>query len=1196
MVVDTEQEYKVIIDFVGEHFDIDDFNVDLDESILSKWELGGITDPIGQVTSWFYEKISTALTALGNSITTFVSNLIEPIRNTVDTILSIVSSIESNITGLTNEIINSFETTISNLTNTISSVFNTIEIAITNISTSILSIRTYVINAIENAVNEIQYSISAISSSITSITSYVSEIENTIINTVESLENSLVNIVSEIRSIVEPLYAFITTFESKIAEIISNSIESLVSYLSNVSKNISLTLTNISTTFTEFIVKIRTVIANSLKEYSGAITSLIDNIRNSVTNTYIKLKTYFGNFIVDILESMNEVKTALMGFVNPMVEIKFVFANLYELLSSFVNSIKNSMIQYFESLPEYVSNIANSLKSISEIPSEIAKAISNIKGEFTIAQSFVRDTIEYVEKDAENVITFVRSEFASIRTGIVNSLSNVITFVNNVESDIRKVMSKLIENFTNILTNSLTTVVSSIFESYLEFEYFKTIVSNSKSIMSKLIEAILSFLIIESMSELINEEVISLEIFGLGGQIRSKIGKAIEKIPESFRKAIVKIAEEISFAWLFWAIEPFKYQYYKFAREIYPVEIPSVHELTEITRRQLVTNDFEAYYENMINSLEYRGYQDWTIKAWTNLVSNKAYVMVKDRFGKERKFPTSILYEIPSISELCRMMVKDLFNPENPLPEFERAMLMHGVIPDIAKMYYLLHFRYPPLDTLFKFVCRASAGFAWVTEKPTKYEDLGYEGKSPAGLNNTDWRKAVDTLNKYVEFIIPYSKWHDYSPFSWIKGFTADRLIVVDMMARLPDKIDSRWMFKWSIIDDTMMYRLILSEGYHPNFVKNIAIAEMLNVIGESRTQVRSGLLEMYRTGLIDDKTLNESLSNITNVKLLDTNVTVRYLDAEIEMIGMRAKYDLSSELMRYAIREISRLFYENVITKDEMLDEITQIANEISKALNVNVSLNDSYVEVLSSITTFEYELYTINRVRIWIRYLLYRLMERFSEGYVKKSEIDDFINVLSNEAKLTDAEKQLLVESAYLMYDFFVRKTKADAILRRLARGVITEDKAKAELRKLGLDESVIDALIEEHVKLYTFSVEHLIEMSEYVPVDTKFIESKAKLYGMPEQELKLLPAYKVAKDVASYLQRYITELIDDYEYGLIDRKTLEKKIDEARTLNGKVKRYGVDWIVIDDTEKEFILEIAEMRRKRHELIEAMKQSYSR
>ena len=72
--------------------------------------------------------------------------------------------------------------------------------------------------------------------------------------------------------------------------------------------------------------------------------------------------------------------------------------------------------------------------------------------------------------------------------------------------------------------------------------------------------------------------------------------------------------------------------------------------------------------------------------------ADERYITVKDRFGRDRKIPCSLLYDIPTASEMCRMMIRDIFGS---LDDFTKAIAMRGYVADLAYMFYLLHYRYP---------------------------------------------------------------------------------------------------------------------------------------------------------------------------------------------------------------------------------------------------------------------------------------------------------------------------------------------------------------------------------------------------------------------------------------------------------------------------------------------------------------------
>jgi len=152
-------------------------------------------------------------------------------------------------------------------------------------------------------------------------------------------------------------------------------------------------------------------------------------------------------------------------------------------------------------------------------------------------------------------------------------------------------------------------------------------------------------------------------------------------------------------------------------------------------------------------------------------------------------------------------------------------------------------------------------------------------------------------------------------------------------------------------------------------------------------------------------------------------------------------------------------------------------------------------------------------------------------------------------------------------------------------LRRGAITLEQAKRELKKYVVDEALIDAMIEKYVRTSVWSPDKLVSMAEYVPIDLEKLKKKAEMFGYPEDEVKLYPAYTLARNLNEEIGRIITELVYLYVYDVIDEETLRKEIDKVRTLDGEIKKYGVDWIVIDDIEKELIVKRAKFRKLREQ-----------
>jgi len=615
--------------------------------------------------------------------------------------------------------------------------------------------------------------------------------------------------------------------------------------------------------------------------------------------------------------------------------------------------------------------------------------------------------------------------------------------------------------------------------------------------------------------------------------------------------------------------------------------------MIEYTRRRMPTRAFDEWIKKSREIMALRGYNDYFVNAVFTKVDEipaDLRITIKDRFGVDRLLPTSAVYDLPTASDFCRMMVRDII----ALDGFKKAMLARGMIPDIAKMYYLLHFRYPPLDKLFEFVCRCAAGFAWVDQQPEKEEDLGVAGVAPAALNaippdlgkqfNLDHVKS--TIVEYTKkFLTPYAKWHDYAPFAYVEGFTADRLINLDMMADIPMRIDGRWMYKWGIITDYDVFRIATARGMHPRWIEPITVAECMNALAEERTLARTGVINVFKEGFATEELLKKTLSGLTTINILGKERVVKFLDGEVKLLSLRAKYDRALDILREYQRDLMRAYEENVVDWDSLVKALDVTTKALARGLNINLSLDEEYYRLYKPVSESLRSVYTIRRVRYWLNYMLRNILTRFQSGYISRSEIKQIVNEIAEFAKLTDEEVQALLEIGELMLSVFNREMIARGILRKLSRGAITVDEAKKKLRELGLDDDVIDAMIEYNAKTYTLTLSQLISYMEYVPVKPEMLKRKIEMLGIPEDEAKLIPAYAIARELSSEIGRYVTELITDFAHGLLTEQELRKELNDVATLWGKAREFGVEWVILSPQEREILIALAKKRRERYE-----------
>ena len=630
--------------------------------------------------------------------------------------------------------------------------------------------------------------------------------------------------------------------------------------------------------------------------------------------------------------------------------------------------------------------------------------------------------------------------------------------------------------------------------------------------------------------------------------------------------------------------------------------------------------------EDMFNLLEnyydFFGYPDTFIKLYT-AKPEEFYITIKDRFGAERKIPLGPLYELPPFGDLASMMVRDLFQS---VDDFVAISLARGYYKDISTLYYIYHYKYPPLEKIWEFYNRSQAGLLWYKPTDAELKDVQnaisdilppdkareYTPVPPIQLNalgNPDVAKSV------LYALATYVKWYDYAPWSWIKGFTNDKWLILDMLADIPMRIDARWMYKWMVPDyvgeiagfqrvttgpslsEQVMGQIVIARGMNPRFVPMVTVAEMMNALTEERTVFRTGIINAFRRGFTTFDNMVKALNGLftldfwTPVWNADkftyewkkVTVPVRFLEGETKLLVMRALYDRADIYFRDFRRQLINMITDNYDSPEnlprfinEIVDKLNKQLSQFAKAIGSEKSFILQYDEVMAAFDKAYVELRnahrTLTRGRGYVRSILYRLWQRFSSGYISEQEMNKYIDDIVKEFKLSDAERDLFVETAKLFRELQRRQILAKNILRKVKQGLVTEQEAIEQLIKLGYDKETAQAEVEAEVKSYIPTVSQLATLVELVPEAISLFDKVAKKQGISEDEKQYWLLYIQRKVVKDEVSRLVTEILYDYGKGLISD-------DDWNKLMNELKKFGYS-----DVEIQLLTKIAQLRRLRY------------
>ena len=411
--------------------------------------------------------------------------------------------------------------------------------------------------------------------------------------------------------------------------------------------------------------------------------------------------------------------------------------------------------------------------------------------------NLVKPFIQVAEKPTKTFYKLLIERIAnSYASTVGGKLEKVVRSATGVKLDIKRRLESIKEiDGGKIIYNTLTSILPSV----VVIRSIPELIRATAYLLDEVAKDLSSFI---------------LRILGIS------VGKGGASSGHSYFSVLVALANVLDeavwgiFRWASWGItywvfeplnEPLRMLIRYIYRDVVPFRIPTIAEITRMVQRHLGTQDKEVIYGQialMKELLALHGYPSYIVDMYARIIPEEIRkvtkydaVIVYDRFNQPRRLPIPLVYDLPSASEICRMMIKDIFRDFN---EFTKAIAMRGYLPDEAYMYYLLHFRYPSPTTLWEFVCRGVSGLLWFEPSESARKEAENEAKAINAyvpLPPTTFSDMTkESISKLFDALSTYMKWHDYARFSYIENFTSDNWIVIDTLADIPTKIDIRWM------------------------------------------------------------------------------------------------------------------------------------------------------------------------------------------------------------------------------------------------------------------------------------------------------------------------------------------------------------------------------------------------------------------
>ena len=696
---------------------------------------------------------------------------------------------------------------------------------------------------------------------------------------------------------------------------------------------------------------------------------------------------------------------------------------------------------------------------------------------------------------------------------------------------------------------------------------------------------------------------INLKPMGIGVDftfnIAQAVGGTLSHFAASIKDSIDVLTTGMIYGIAIWASQPLARMINFHLRNVLPIEMPSLPQAIEITRRHMPfmyeqdKEKFEWTLRLMKYYMSLQGYSDKVLSAIFKS-DRELFVPVVDRFGVTRRIPISMMFELPSASDVARMVIRDILQDPEAI---KKMFATRGMNEDIATLYYLLHFRYPPPERLWTFYTRGISGLLWAQITPAEARELEREAKIVKGFMPASPMELNFKSDELDSMLKTYMKWHDYARFAYAPKWPSDNLIVIDTLADIPTKIDQRWMVRFGLyqlmsekgitlesdvsafvtklveptarskirLDLTNFCRTLQATGLHPYYVPVTAVAEVINAITDERTLMRTGVINLYKEGFFDTRSVVRMLTGVLTVsfdvayfdqatgswKTGVINVPLRYLEMEARLIALRAIMDRALDILKDIQKDVLTGYSEFIITDyDEFKKRFSEVIAKVNAVYasdfravagqdpppELMIRFIDEYYKPLVESYDIWREIWTIRRVRVMTQRWLGWLMYRVATGVVEPRELEDLVKFMAKETRMPEREKEYLMK--------------------------VMEFMAQLSLRE------------------YIPTPMQLATLAEHINIPSLMIDKALKKRGVPEEWRELWKAYISVRPLSDDVRALVTAYL-----RLVRAARWSRMI--PRELDDSVKNYAR---MIGFTDQEFA--ILNLRVQIEEMIAEMRE----
>jgi len=416
----VELDAGIVVEVLDRRFKLEDLKIEDFPEEVFEWELGGLTDPIGQLVGWLWSQISGAINSLGSSISSALwgvrDYLYSAITTTIGSVQGAITSIGSTVSSSFSAVSQAVSQAFSTVSTSLSSISGTISSGLSAVSQTITSLMSSVTSTIQSVFQSVSSTLTSISqtiaSSMTQVYQGISSLGQTLVQSITGVATTLGNIGQAIAA----SFAQVITSIGSMAQQLSSSIMGVGQVIQSMASTITSTFSQVQ----GVLQSIGSQIVSSLTGIVSQVTSAINRIASGISSSFAQVYTYLSSFGSQIMDNLTGFRDWIAsGFQVITVGMGQVFDGMKSMMTSFP--------QWFEDVYGWI------MGGINELGSKLGKWWGDVTAYFTDQYGKLTGGVNDVIRTLTGFINpligieGVLKGFASAITGALKPISDAIT-------------------------------------------------------------------------------------------------------------------------------------------------------------------------------------------------------------------------------------------------------------------------------------------------------------------------------------------------------------------------------------------------------------------------------------------------------------------------------------------------------------------------------------------------------------------------------------------------------------------------------------------------------------------------------------------------------------------------------------------------------------------------------------------------